>query len=64
MLPDRVSNPGPLTYESDALLIALRGPQWLEHRWLVYQGCFELVLEFLGKKIHSGRHYYIWDNLV
>ena len=26
MLPDRVSNPGPLTYESDALLIALRGP--------------------------------------
>ena len=26
MLPDRVSNPGPLTYESVALLIALRGP--------------------------------------
>ena len=26
MLPDRVSNPGPLTYESSALLIALRGP--------------------------------------
>ena len=26
MLPDRVSNPGPLTYESAALLIALRGP--------------------------------------
>ena len=26
MLPDRVSNPGPLTYESDALLTALRGP--------------------------------------
>ena len=26
MLPDRVSNPGPLTYESGALLIALRGP--------------------------------------
>ena len=25
MLPDRVSNPGPLTYESDALPIALRG---------------------------------------
>ena len=44
MLPDRVSNPGPLTYESGALPIALRGParqpceqpstverQWLEH---------------------------------
>ena len=28
MLPDRVSNPGPLTYESDALLIALRGLAW------------------------------------
>ena len=26
MLPDRVSNPGPLTYESGALPIAIRGP--------------------------------------
>ena len=26
MLPDRVSNPGPLTYESGALPIALRHP--------------------------------------
>ena len=26
MLPDRVSNPGPLTYDSGALTIALRGP--------------------------------------
>ena len=26
MLPDRVSNPGTLTYESGALPIALRGP--------------------------------------
>ena len=26
MLPDRVSNPGPLTYESGALPIALRRP--------------------------------------
>ena len=23
--------------------------QWLEHRWLVYHGFFELVLESLGK---------------
>ena len=29
MLPDRVSNPGPLTYESGALPIALRGPAWI-----------------------------------
>ena len=28
MLPDRVSNPGPVTYESGALPIALRGPAW------------------------------------
>ena len=27
MLPDRVSNPGPLTYESGALPIALHGPE-------------------------------------
>ena len=26
MLPDRVLNPGPLTYESGVLPIALRGP--------------------------------------
>ena len=26
MLPDRVSNPGPLIYESGALPTALRGP--------------------------------------
>ena len=26
MLPDRVSNPGPLIYKSGALPIALRGP--------------------------------------
>ena len=30
MLPDRVSNPGPLTYESGALPIALRGPAFSE----------------------------------
>ena len=32
MLPDRVSNPGPLTYESGVLPIALRGPalNWSE----------------------------------
>ena len=35
MLPDRVSNPGPLTYESGALPIALRGPaeRFLTHQW-------------------------------
>ena len=30
MWPDRVSNPGPLTYESGALLTALRGQAYLK----------------------------------
>ena len=34
MLPDRVSNPGPLTYESGALRIVLRGPAITEKRLL------------------------------
>ena len=32
MLPDRVSNPGPLTYESGVLPIALRGPALISGR--------------------------------
>ena len=32
MLPDRISNPGPLTYESGALPIALRGPVTLMNK--------------------------------
>ena len=39
MLPDRVSNPGPLTYESGALPIALRGPAMHNNRLV---GCFRL----------------------
>ena len=39
MLPDRVSNPGPLTYESGALPIALRGPApTVEGEWIHFQG--------------------------
>ena len=42
MLPDRVSNPGPLTYESGALPIALRGPAF----FLCYsfEKWFDLIL--------------------
>ena len=34
MMPDRVSNPGPLTYEPESgiLLIALRGPAYSGNR--------------------------------
>ena len=38
MLPDRVSNPGPLTYESGALPIALRGPAVPRHLVVRYAG--------------------------
>ena len=43
MLPDRVSNPGPLTYESGALPIALRGPALYicdRHGILAQENCF------------------------
>ena len=37
MLPDRVSNQGPLTYESGALPIALCGPALYLDGWM--DGC-------------------------
>ena len=49
MLPDRVSNPGPLTYESGALPIALRGPAILKKllclrkQTLCHKCCFFFV---------------------
>ena len=39
MLPDRVSNPGSLTYESGALPIALRGLAELFHHKLMIYDC-------------------------
>ena len=45
MLPDRVSNPGPLTYESGVLPIALRGPcvlgNWTYSDLFFYCFCIE-----------------------
>ena len=43
MLPDRVSNPGPLTYESGALPIALRGPKPARGlvSWLFWETAFQ-----------------------
>ena len=47
MLPDRVSNPGPLTYESGALPISLRGPA---------QRPFETIFQFIsGRLPERGR---------
>ena len=51
MLPDRVSNPGPLTYESDALPIALRGPATVIVRKKKKKSCFmELACQYLVVK--------------
>ena len=47
MLPDRVSNPGPLTYESGALLIALRGPA-------PFSECRAKVINKNSKKIQGN----------
>ena len=44
MLPDRVSNQGPLTYESGVLWIVLRGPASLVGEDTV---CIEIVLRNL-----------------
>ena len=43
MLPDRVSNPGPLTYESGALPIALRGPAYGDVRLIIPKRSLVLV---------------------
>ena len=46
MLPDRVSNPGPLTYESGALPIALRGPAWRAEEGRLLLLLFSIVTLF------------------
>ena len=50
MWPDRVSYPGPLTYESGALPIALRGPARL--RW---SDGFHSFHEWVGMGRNPGR---------
>ena len=50
MLPDRVSNPGPLTYESGALPIALSGPAYKgrnNHGYIpIHLNDIEFLMEF------------------
>ena len=46
MWPDRVSNPGPMTYESGALPIALRGPALFEAPQLFFAGRHKAALQF------------------
>ena len=58
MLPDRVSNPGPLTYESGALPFALRGPANVQESKFdpltrrLYKAMFHCS-QFLGSKAHE-----------
>ena len=49
MMPDRVLNPGPLTYESVALPIALRGPAFSVELPLLIM----IFPEGLWKQIHT-----------
>ena len=48
MLPDQVSNPGPLTYESGAPPIALRGPA------LTCMCCLGIYIYFPRKILRKG----------
>ena len=56
MLPDRVSNPGPLTYESGALPIALRGPAHMMQKsllkWIDIWGMYIMWLTTLTQVRH------------
>ena len=54
MLPDRVSNPGPLTYESGALPIALRGPAWVSVDCATVSVDCGTRKNVLDKEIESG----------
>ena len=51
MLPDRVSNPGPLTYESGALPIALRGPAHIK--------CNNTTDVYVEEAFHAFLFYFI-----
>ena len=55
MLPDRVSNPGPLTYESGALPIALRGPA---HTFFFHS----FISQFFS--IFTCYDHYLFQNMV
>ena len=65
MLPDRVSNPGSLTYESGALPIALRGPaifaMWLRYfsytNFCFFCVCVFFFFFFFGFFAYFGRNF-------
>ena len=56
MLPDRVSNPGPLTCESGALPIALRGPARFLCQHCIHKGvklAYFLILPWISTAVEA-----------
>ena len=62
MLPDRVSNPGPLTYESGALPIALRGPILYKSRHDNYLSVIGAGILLIWEKICRQSVYFFFPN--
>ena len=60
MLPDRLSNPGPLTYESGALPIALRGPAF--QQGTIGQHCVGPKILFTDEMF--GSNLFLSDKIV
>ena len=56
MWPDRVSNPGPLTYESGALPTALGGPAHLEPSYLDLPGLQMKIVISKDLRINISYH--------
>ena len=65
MLPDRVSNPGPLTYESGALPIALRGPDNLQFKKILLHFRIIKGMPQRGKFFPASvPHHMLWEHNV
>ena len=63
MLPDRVSNPGPLTYESGALPIALRGPAQGVGNYMFAKKCVSFSKKPRQKSQISLHSNFIFNNI-
>ena len=59
MLPDRVPNPGPLTYESGALPIALRGPALTVDVKQQYNNKHELFITHTSNPLEAKYHNFL-----
>ena len=57
MLPDRISNPGPLSYESGALPIALRGPADKESAGALKKTCSFIQVEAKVKEFYCAHNH-------